>query len=452
MASWPSGRQEAAGGVGLQAVDELAAPLGRPGLGEARSRGVGVEGPAGLAGSRRRSSHHKEPGDQGERHDEGQRSAVRASTIEWLVGGHERSFRVGERSVPPAAASAARAGAFGVPKVTGFRRVVDGRGHSDDGDRSGPAGPGVDRLGYGPFNGPEGRLPGHTGGQRASVEGGSMSDRVTIAIDGRRGRRPPQPARQAERGRRRHVQRRSSRRARASRPTRRCGPSCCRARAGRSAPASTSAAFQAMRRTASGAGDGGRAAGCRSAARDGRAASPTSASRPPTSWTEMPVPGDRRDARRARSAAASRSRSGADIRIVAPDAKLSVLEIRWGLIPDMTGTPDAARAGRASTWPRSSPSPAGWCRAPRRSSSAWPPASPTTRAPTRWRWRTRSPARTRDAIRGREALLEHGRPRSAREAFLAEERTMGSLIGSPQQRSRPSPPTSRSATSLTDVD
>ena len=29
---------------------------------------------------------------------------------------------------------------------------------------------------------------------------------------------------------------------------------------------------------------------------------------------------------------------GADIRIVAPDANLSVLEIRWGLVPDMTGT------------------------------------------------------------------------------------------------------------------
>ncbi|MFV0525385.1 MAG: crotonase/enoyl-CoA hydratase family protein [Acidimicrobiales bacterium] len=29
---------------------------------------------------------------------------------------------------------------------------------------------------------------------------------------------------------------------------------------------------------------------------------------------------------------------GADIRFVAPDAKMSVLEIRWGLIPDMTGT------------------------------------------------------------------------------------------------------------------
>jgi enoyl-CoA hydratase/carnithine racemase len=29
---------------------------------------------------------------------------------------------------------------------------------------------------------------------------------------------------------------------------------------------------------------------------------------------------------------------GADLRIVTPDARLSVLEIRWGLVPDMTGT------------------------------------------------------------------------------------------------------------------
>jgi enoyl-CoA hydratase/carnithine racemase len=29
---------------------------------------------------------------------------------------------------------------------------------------------------------------------------------------------------------------------------------------------------------------------------------------------------------------------GADIRIVAPDARLSVLEIKWGLVPDMSGT------------------------------------------------------------------------------------------------------------------
>ncbi|GAA4755206.1 crotonase/enoyl-CoA hydratase family protein [Actinomycetospora chibensis] len=29
---------------------------------------------------------------------------------------------------------------------------------------------------------------------------------------------------------------------------------------------------------------------------------------------------------------------GADLRIVAPDARLSVMEVKWGLIPDMTGT------------------------------------------------------------------------------------------------------------------
>jgi enoyl-CoA hydratase/carnithine racemase len=34
---------------------------------------------------------------------------------------------------------------------------------------------------------------------------------------------------------------------------------------------------------------------------------------------------------------------GADIRIVAPDAKLSVMEMRWGLIPDMTGVPMLVR-------------------------------------------------------------------------------------------------------------
>jgi enoyl-CoA hydratase/carnithine racemase len=37
---------------------------------------------------------------------------------------------------------------------------------------------------------------------------------------------------------------------------------------------------------------------------------------------------------------------GADIRIVAPDARLSVMEVAWGLVPDMTGTqllPDLVR-------------------------------------------------------------------------------------------------------------
>jgi enoyl-CoA hydratase/carnithine racemase len=34
---------------------------------------------------------------------------------------------------------------------------------------------------------------------------------------------------------------------------------------------------------------------------------------------------------------------GADIRIVAPDARISILEIRWGLVPDMTGTASLTR-------------------------------------------------------------------------------------------------------------
>jgi enoyl-CoA hydratase/carnithine racemase len=29
---------------------------------------------------------------------------------------------------------------------------------------------------------------------------------------------------------------------------------------------------------------------------------------------------------------------GADIRIIAPDARMSVMEIKWGLVPDMAGT------------------------------------------------------------------------------------------------------------------
>ena len=37
---------------------------------------------------------------------------------------------------------------------------------------------------------------------------------------------------------------------------------------------------------------------------------------------------------------------GADIRLVAADAQLSVLEMRWGLIPDMTGTGSCPGSGR----------------------------------------------------------------------------------------------------------
>lgn len=54
-------------------------------------------------------------------------------------------------------------------------------------------------------------------------------------------------------------------------------------------------------------------------------------------WTEMPVPVIAAIQGHALGGGIQLA-LGADIRIVAPDAKLSVLEIRWGLIPDMTGT------------------------------------------------------------------------------------------------------------------
>ena len=54
-------------------------------------------------------------------------------------------------------------------------------------------------------------------------------------------------------------------------------------------------------------------------------------------WTELPVPVIAAVHGHALGGGFQLA-MGADIRVVAPDAKLSILEIRWGLIPDMTGT------------------------------------------------------------------------------------------------------------------
>jgi len=54
-------------------------------------------------------------------------------------------------------------------------------------------------------------------------------------------------------------------------------------------------------------------------------------------WTSMPVPVIAAVQGHALGAGMQVA-LGADIRIVAPDATMSVLEIRWGLVPDMTGT------------------------------------------------------------------------------------------------------------------
>ncbi len=54
-------------------------------------------------------------------------------------------------------------------------------------------------------------------------------------------------------------------------------------------------------------------------------------------WTEIPVPVIAAITGHALGGGLQIA-LGADIRIVAPDAKMSVMEIRWGLVPDMTGS------------------------------------------------------------------------------------------------------------------
>lgn len=123
---------------------------------------------------------------------------------------------------------------------------------------------------------------------------------------------------------------------------------------------------------------------------------------------------------------------GADIRIVAPDAKLSVLESRWGLIPDMTGTAilprlvglevakeltftgrmvsgeEAVRLGLAS---RVADDP--------RAAAMELAAELVTKSP--------------DALREGKRLLNLSGTRPVAEQFADERATMASLIGSPNQ-------------------
>ncbi|MEV4678510.1 MULTISPECIES: crotonase/enoyl-CoA hydratase family protein [Actinomadura] len=123
---------------------------------------------------------------------------------------------------------------------------------------------------------------------------------------------------------------------------------------------------------------------------------------------------------------------GADIRIVAPDAKLSVLEIRWGLVPDMTGTAalirlvgedvakeltftgrmvsgeDAARIGLATRV------------------AADPRAAATDLA-------REIAGNSPDAVQSAKRLLNRAADHDLAGQFLEESRALGALRGSPNQ-------------------
>ena len=116
---------------------------------------------------------------------------------------------------------------------------------------------------------------------------------------------------------------------------------------------------------------------------------------------------------------------GADIRIVHPDAKLSVLEIRWGLSPDMTGTATLPRlvgldVAKELTWTGRNVSGRRG-----RARSAWPPARATTRSTTPWRWPATSPAESPHAIRGAKRLLDQSGRVPLAQQYADERHTIG---------------------------
>lgn len=123
---------------------------------------------------------------------------------------------------------------------------------------------------------------------------------------------------------------------------------------------------------------------------------------------------------------------GADIRIVAPDARMSVLEIRWGLIPDMTGTMmlprlvglDVAKELTLTGRMVSGEEAVQLGLATRVSENPLDDALALAREIA-----SKSP----HAVRGAKALLNQSGLRSVADQFAAERETIGSLIGSPNQ-------------------
>jgi enoyl-CoA hydratase/carnithine racemase len=95
---------------------------------------------------------------------------------------------------------------------------------------------------------------------------------------------------------------------------------------------------------------------------------------------------------------------GADVRLVAPDTKMSVMEIKWGLVPDMGGMVlmrelAACRRGpRTDVTGRIFSGEEAWRIG---FATAWRPI----RWPRRWRWRIEIAQKSPHAIRAGKRLL-----------------------------------------------
>jgi enoyl-CoA hydratase/carnithine racemase len=123
---------------------------------------------------------------------------------------------------------------------------------------------------------------------------------------------------------------------------------------------------------------------------------------------------------------------GADIRIVAPDAQLSVMEARWGLNPDMTGTQllprlvglDVAKELTFTARIVSGSEAVALGLATRVADDPRAEAMRLAREIA---------GKNPHAIRGSKALLNMAGTVSLADGFRAEERTIRSLIGTPNQ-------------------
>jgi hypothetical protein len=122
---------------------------------------------------------------------------------------------------------------------------------------------------------------------------------------------------------------------------------------------------------------------------------------------------------------------GADPRIGAPDAQLSIMEVQLGLVPDMCGTqplPDLVGRDVAKELPFTRP-------CVRDGGGAVPAGHPTVGRPARRGARARLGDRRPEPQRHprREATARHGRTRAARPGLQAEQDEITALVGSPEQ-------------------
>jgi enoyl-CoA hydratase/carnithine racemase len=123
---------------------------------------------------------------------------------------------------------------------------------------------------------------------------------------------------------------------------------------------------------------------------------------------------------------------GADIRIVAPDAQLSVLEIRWGLTPDMTATVTLPRlvgidVAKELTWTGRMVSGA---EAVELGLATRASATPLEDARA---LAADIAAKSPHAIRGAKRLLDQSGTVAVAQQLADERTTIGSVIGSPNQ-------------------